>query len=77
MKGKKQLATFAHRYYKSVVTHGLDRFASIRIPGSRRQRPTLSHLKHSCSSTTEWSTEFEEFASKQMSEKEILALFEK
>ncbi|XP_058886258.1 protein diaphanous homolog 3-like isoform X2 [Acipenser ruthenus] len=66
-----------HLNIRTLTDDVLDRFASIRIPGSRRERPTLSHLKHSCSSTSEWSTEFEEFASKQMSEKEILALFEK
>ncbi|XP_062303548.1 LOW QUALITY PROTEIN: protein diaphanous homolog 3-like [Osmerus eperlanus] len=58
----------------------LDRFASIRIPGSKKDRPPLPHLKPSSSS--DWSSssssaEFEELSSKITSEKEILALFEK
>ncbi|KAG1949890.1 protein diaphanous [Pimephales promelas] len=55
----------------------LDRFSSIRIPGSKKERPHLSHMsKHS---SGDWSTssEFEELSSKITSEKEILALFEK
>uniref|UniRef100_A0A671T4B7 Protein diaphanous homolog 3-like n=1 Tax=Sinocyclocheilus anshuiensis TaxID=1608454 RepID=A0A671T4B7_9TELE len=53
-------------------------FSSIRIPGSKKERPPLSHMsKHS--SFGDWSTssEFEELSSKITSEKEILALFEK
>ncbi|KAI4896390.1 hypothetical protein NFI96_019950 [Prochilodus magdalenae] len=56
----------------------LDRFASIRIPGSKKERPNVSNMtKHS--STSDWSSssEFEELSSKITSEKEILALFEK
>ncbi|XP_027137336.1 protein diaphanous homolog 3 isoform X3 [Larimichthys crocea] len=58
----------------------LDRFASIRIPGSKKERPPISHSKHnandwSISSST--SHQFEELSSKITSEKEILALFEK
>uniref|UniRef100_A0AAR2KV74 Diaphanous-related formin 3 n=1 Tax=Pygocentrus nattereri TaxID=42514 RepID=A0AAR2KV74_PYGNA len=52
-------------------------FASIRIPGSKKERPNFSHMtKHS---TGDWSSslEFEELSSKITSEKEILALFEK
>uniref|UniRef100_A0A3B4AQS8 Formin GTPase-binding domain-containing protein n=1 Tax=Periophthalmus magnuspinnatus TaxID=409849 RepID=A0A3B4AQS8_9GOBI len=59
----------------------LDRFASIRIPGSKKDRPPLSHVKHTSS---DWSipsssslNRFEELSSKITSEKEILALFEK
>ncbi|KAM3626177.1 uncharacterized protein V6R79_024140 [Siganus canaliculatus] len=57
----------------------LDRFASIRIPGSKKERPPLSLSKHS---TNDWSISsssypFEELSSKITSEKEILALFEK
>ncbi|XP_039650774.1 protein diaphanous homolog 3-like isoform X6 [Perca fluviatilis] len=59
----------------------LDRFASIRIPGSKKERPPLSHSKHN---TNDWSIsssstahQFEELSSKITSEKEILALFEK
>lgn len=63
----------------------LDRFASIRIPGSKKERPPPSHFKHSSS---DWSISssssssiplncFDELSSKITSEKEILALFEK
>ncbi|XP_031162100.1 protein diaphanous homolog 3 isoform X6 [Sander lucioperca] len=59
----------------------LDRFASIRIPGSKKERQPLSHSKHN---TNDWSIsssstshQFEELSSKITSEKEILALFEK
>ncbi|XP_061671073.1 protein diaphanous homolog 3-like isoform X2 [Syngnathoides biaculeatus] len=58
----------------------LDRFASIRIPGSKKERSAMPHPKHS---TTDWSvfssssSQFEELSSKITSEKEILALFEK
>lgn len=59
----------------------MDRFASIRIPGSKKERPPLSHSKHNPS---EWSIsssctaqQYEELSSKITSEKEILALFEK
>uniref|UniRef100_A0A8D3CCS3 Diaphanous-related formin 3 n=1 Tax=Scophthalmus maximus TaxID=52904 RepID=A0A8D3CCS3_SCOMX len=59
----------------------LDRFASIRIPGSKKERPPLSHSKHN---TNEWSIsssstshQIEELSSKITTEKEILALFEK
>ncbi|XP_026130499.1 protein diaphanous homolog 3 [Carassius auratus] len=56
----------------------LDRFPSIRIPGSKKERPPLSHLsKHSSSGDWSTSSEFEELSSKITSEKEILALFEK
>lgn len=55
----------------------LDRFASIRIPGSKKERTQLSHMaKQSCN---DWSTssEFDDLSSRITSEKEILALFEK
>ncbi|XP_047220118.1 protein diaphanous homolog 3-like isoform X2 [Girardinichthys multiradiatus] len=59
----------------------LDRFASIRIPGSKKERPALTLSKHN---SNDWSTasastlhHFEELSSKITSEKEILALFEK
>uniref|UniRef100_A0A8C3RPI0 Uncharacterized protein n=1 Tax=Chelydra serpentina TaxID=8475 RepID=A0A8C3RPI0_CHESE len=57
----------------------LDRFASIRIPGSRKERPPLLQLKQSHSST-DWSSppaDMDEFIPKPLSEREILALFEK
>ncbi|XP_072321753.1 protein diaphanous homolog 3-like [Eucyclogobius newberryi] len=68
-------------FKKMMADDVLDRFASIRIPGSKKERPPLSHVKHSSS---DWSiasssslNRFEELSSKITSEKEILALFEK
>uniref|UniRef100_A0A452HK97 GBD/FH3 domain-containing protein n=1 Tax=Gopherus agassizii TaxID=38772 RepID=A0A452HK97_9SAUR len=54
-------------------------FASIRIPGSRKERPPLLQLKQSHSSI-DWSSppaDVDEFIPKPLSEREILALFEK
>uniref|UniRef100_A0A8D2NR74 Diaphanous related formin 3 n=1 Tax=Zosterops lateralis melanops TaxID=1220523 RepID=A0A8D2NR74_ZOSLA len=56
----------------------LDRFASIRIPRSKKERPPLPHMKQSHS--TDWSStpmDLEDFAQKPLSEREIIALFEK
>ncbi|NWW92896.1 DIAP3 protein, partial [Rhynochetos jubatus] len=56
----------------------LDRFASIRIPGSKKERPPLPHMKQSHSA--DWSStpmDAEDFAPKPLSEREIIALFEK
>uniref|UniRef100_A0A8C4JLA2 Diaphanous related formin 3 n=1 Tax=Dromaius novaehollandiae TaxID=8790 RepID=A0A8C4JLA2_DRONO len=57
----------------------LDRFASIRIPGSKKERPPLPHMKQSYS--TDWTssspTDMEDFVPKPLSEREIIALFEK
>ncbi|XP_063808973.1 protein diaphanous homolog 3 isoform X2 [Pseudophryne corroboree] len=60
------------------ISKFLDRFASIRIPGSRKERLNLHYMKSS-NSSSDWSasSEYEEFPPKQLSEKEILALFEK
>ncbi|XP_049903621.1 protein diaphanous homolog 3-like isoform X1 [Epinephelus moara] len=70
-----------HLPFKNITDDVLDRFASIRIPGSKKERPPLSHSKHN---TNDWSIsssstshQFEELSSKITSEKEILALFEK
>ncbi|KAK3561813.1 hypothetical protein QTP86_014391 [Hemibagrus guttatus] len=62
---------------RSLTDDVLDRFASIRIPGSKKERTHLSHMTKQ--SSCEWSTssEFEDLSSKITSEKEILALFEK
>lgn len=72
---------FAHVLIAFFLFVQLDRFASIRIPGSKKERPPLSQSKHSAS---DWSIpssaishQFEELSSKITSEKEILALFEK
>uniref|UniRef100_A0A8C5TGE5 Diaphanous related formin 3 n=1 Tax=Malurus cyaneus samueli TaxID=2593467 RepID=A0A8C5TGE5_9PASS len=56
----------------------LDRFASIRIPRSKKERPPLPHMKQSHS--TDWTStpmDPEDFAPKPLSEREIIALFEK
>ncbi|OWK64302.1 Protein diaphanous 3 [Lonchura striata] len=56
----------------------LDRFSSIRIPKSKKERPPLPHMKQSHS--TDWSStpmDPEDFATKPLSEREIIALFEK
>ncbi|XP_077375711.1 protein diaphanous homolog 3-like isoform X2 [Festucalex cinctus] len=69
-----------HLPFRNLTDDMLDRFASIRIPGSKKERPAIPHSKHS---TTDWSvfsssnSQFEELSSKITSEKEILALFEK
>ncbi|KAM8894432.1 protein diaphanous homolog 3-like isoform 2-T2 [Spinachia spinachia] len=70
-----------HLPFRSITDDVLDRFASIRIPGSKKERVPLSQAKHNAS---DWSTsssstshQFEELSSKITSEKEILALFEK
>uniref|UniRef100_A0A8C9NN89 Diaphanous related formin 3 n=1 Tax=Serinus canaria TaxID=9135 RepID=A0A8C9NN89_SERCA len=56
----------------------LDRFASIRIPRSKKERPPLPYMKQSYSA--DWSStpmDLEGFATKPLSEREIIALFEK
>uniref|UniRef100_A0A8C3J6Q2 Diaphanous related formin 3 n=1 Tax=Calidris pygmaea TaxID=425635 RepID=A0A8C3J6Q2_9CHAR len=56
----------------------LDRFASIRIPGSKKERPPLPHLKQSHSTDlSSTPMDAEDFGPKPMSEREIIALFEK
>ncbi|KAJ8003435.1 hypothetical protein DPEC_G00148290 [Dallia pectoralis] len=57
----------------------LDRFASIRIPGAKKERPQLANVKNSSSdwSSSSSAAEFEELSTKITSEKEILGLFEK
>ncbi|XP_051528152.1 LOW QUALITY PROTEIN: protein diaphanous homolog 3 [Myxocyprinus asiaticus] len=67
-----------HLNIRTLTDDVLDRFASIRIPGSKKERPHLSHMaKHSTSGDWTTPSEFEELSSKITSEKEILALFEK
>ncbi|XP_075447161.1 protein diaphanous homolog 3 isoform X8 [Ascaphus truei] len=63
---------------RNLTDDVLDRFSSIRIPGSKKERPPLHYIKNS-NPGNEWSTaqEFEDYPSKQLSEKEVLALFEK
>ncbi|XP_035177597.1 protein diaphanous homolog 3 isoform X1 [Oxyura jamaicensis] len=67
-----------HLNIKTLTDDVLDRFASIRIPGSKKERPALPHMKQSHS--TDWSsttTDVEDFVPKPLSEREIIALFEK
>ncbi|KAM4630487.1 protein diaphanous homolog 3-like [Polymixia lowei] len=68
-------------HFRNLTDDVLDRFASIRIPGSKKERPHLSHPKQNSSdwsiSSSSSSAEFEELSSKITTEKEILALFEK
>ncbi|XP_070683835.1 protein diaphanous homolog 3-like [Pempheris klunzingeri] len=70
-----------HLPFRNITDDVLDRFASIRIPGSKKERPPLSNSKHNTSdwsiSSSSTSHQFEELSSKITSEKEILALFEK
>nr|XP_046246846.1 protein diaphanous homolog 3-like isoform X1 [Scatophagus argus]XP_046246854.1 protein diaphanous homolog 3-like isoform X1 [Scatophagus argus] len=70
-----------HLPFRNLTDDVLDRFASIRIPGSKKERPPISHSKHSTNdwsiSSTSASHQLEELSSKITSEKEILALFEK
>ncbi|ELW47371.1 Protein diaphanous like protein 3 [Tupaia chinensis] len=57
----------------------LDKFASIRIPGSKKERPPLSNLKTAFSSNdcSSASLEMTENLPKPLSEKEVLEYFEK
>ncbi|XP_053094324.1 protein diaphanous homolog 3 isoform X2 [Pangasianodon hypophthalmus] len=55
----------------------LDRFASIRIPGSKKERTHLPHMAKQSSCDWSTSSEFDDLSSRITSEKEILALFEK
>ncbi|KAM7031555.1 protein diaphanous homolog 3 [Passerculus sandwichensis] len=67
-----------HLNIKTLTDDVLDRFASIRIPRSKKERPPLPHMKQSHS--TDWSStpmDLEGFATKPLSEREIIALFEK
>ncbi|XP_064501647.1 protein diaphanous homolog 3 isoform X1 [Pseudopipra pipra] len=67
-----------HLNIKTLTDDVLDRFASIRIPKSKKERPPLPHMKQSHS--TDWSStsmDPEDFAPKPLSEREIIALFEK
>uniref|UniRef100_A0A8C5WVG5 Diaphanous related formin 3 n=1 Tax=Laticauda laticaudata TaxID=8630 RepID=A0A8C5WVG5_LATLA len=56
-----------------------DKFSSIRIPGSKKDRPALPQLKQSHCSSSECTTpaEMDDFRPTHLSDQEILALFEK
>ncbi|NXC40855.1 DIAP3 protein, partial [Penelope pileata] len=67
-----------HLNIKTLTDDVLDRFASLRIPGSKKERPPLPHMKQSYS--TDWSStpaDVGDFVPKPLSEREIIALFEK
>ncbi|XP_076586660.1 protein diaphanous homolog 3-like [Chaetodon auriga] len=70
-----------HLPFRNITDDVLDRFASIRIPGSKKERPPISLSKHNANdwsiSSSSTSHQLEELSSKITSEKEILALFEK
>lgn len=57
----------------------LDKFASLRIPGSKKERPPLPHLKTASGSSdrSSVSSETVENIPKLLSENEVLKLFEK
>ncbi|XP_028972648.2 protein diaphanous homolog 3 isoform X5 [Esox lucius] len=64
-------------HVKNIKDDVLDRFASIRIPGAKKDRPHLATVKNSSDCSSSSAAEFEELSSKITSEKEILGLFEK
>ncbi|XP_068603657.1 protein diaphanous homolog 3-like [Brachionichthys hirsutus] len=70
-----------HLPFRTLTDDVMDRFSSIRIPGSKKERPPLWHSKHTASdwsiSSSSTSLQLEEVSSKITTEKEILALFEK
>ncbi|KAB0403425.1 hypothetical protein E2I00_014412 [Balaenoptera physalus] len=65
-----------HLNIRTLTDDMLDRFASIRIPGSKKERTPLSNLKTAFSSN-DCSSEMNENIPKPLSEKELLELFEK
>ncbi|KAL8189851.1 UNVERIFIED_CONTAM: hypothetical protein K2H54_015017 [Gekko kuhli] len=69
--------TAQHVHIKTLTDEVMDRFASIRIPGSKRDRFPLPHMKQSHSSTSDWSLTADGDDFIPLSDREILALFEK
>ncbi|XP_032170448.1 protein diaphanous homolog 3 isoform X1 [Mustela erminea] len=65
-----------HLNIKTLTDDMLDKFASIRIPGSKKERPPLSNLKTAFSSN-DCSSEVMENIPKPLSQNEVLELFEK
>ncbi|KAM9674517.1 protein diaphanous homolog 3 isoform 3-T3 [Dama dama] len=65
-----------HLNIRTLTDDMMDRFASIRIPGSKKERPPLSNLR-TAFSNNDCSSEMNENIPKPLSEKEILELFEK
>ncbi|XP_048350879.1 protein diaphanous homolog 3 [Sphaerodactylus townsendi] len=66
-----------HLHIKTLTDDVMDRFASIRIPGSKKDRPPQPHLKHS--STSDWpvTPDGDAFIPTPLPDREILTLFEK
>ncbi|XP_045334370.1 protein diaphanous homolog 3 isoform X1 [Leopardus geoffroyi] len=65
-----------HLNIRTLTDDMLDKFASIRIPGSKKERPPLSNLKTAFVSN-DCSSEMMENIPKPLSENEVLKLFEK
>ncbi|XP_041587104.1 protein diaphanous homolog 3 isoform X2 [Vulpes lagopus] len=65
-----------HLNIRTLTDDMLDKFASIRIPGSKKERPPLSNLKTAFASN-DCSSEMMENIPKSLSENEVLELFEK
>ncbi|XP_053754923.1 protein diaphanous homolog 3 isoform X2 [Panthera pardus] len=65
-----------HLNIRTLTDDMLDKFASIRIPGSKKERPPLSNLKTAFASN-DCSSEMMENIPKPLSESEVLKLFEK
>nr|XP_044635822.1 protein diaphanous homolog 3 isoform X1 [Equus asinus] len=65
-----------HLNIRTLTDDMLDKFASIRIPGSKKERPPLSNLKTAFASN-DCSSEMMENIPKPLSENELLELFEK
>lgn len=65
--------------YSFCIFVQFDRFVSIRIPSSKKDRPNLWHLKqlHSSTGDLPTSADVEGFIPRTLSEREILQLFEK
>ncbi|XP_042637551.1 protein diaphanous homolog 3 [Orycteropus afer afer] len=68
-----------HLNIKTLTDDMLDKFASIRIPGSKKERPPLSNLKTAFASNDYSSacSEMMESNAKLLTENEVLELFEK
>ncbi|XP_004393703.1 PREDICTED: protein diaphanous homolog 3 isoform X1 [Odobenus rosmarus divergens] len=65
-----------HLNIRTLTDDMLDKFASIRIPGSKKERPPLSNLKTAFASN-DCSSEVMENIPKPLSQNEVLELFEK
>ncbi|XP_053772778.1 protein diaphanous homolog 3 [Desmodus rotundus] len=65
-----------HLNIRTLTDDVLDRFASIKIPGSKKERPPLSSLKTAFAGSDS-SSEMVEKLPKPLSESELLELFEK